>query len=82
LGRTEAIIEGFGRKGKAESGGDVDTQQAVDGAPVLERNVAVDAGLGWLGNCCGLAQAAATCRKHGRCAQRGGDHMASFHGSS
>ncbi len=34
---------------RAEAGADVWTRSAVDGAPVLERNVALDAGLGWLG---------------------------------
>lgn len=34
---------------RAEAGAEVATKRAVDGAPVLERNVAVDAGLGWLG---------------------------------
>lgn len=34
---------------RAEAGADVWTRSAVDGAPVLERNLAVDAGIGWLG---------------------------------
>ena len=34
---------------RAESGADVHDRPAVDSAPLLERNVAVDAGLGWLG---------------------------------
>jgi epoxyqueuosine reductase len=33
----------------AEAGSDVHARPAVDSAPLLERNVAVDAGLGWLG---------------------------------
>lgn len=33
----------------AESGSDIQARPAVDSAPLLERNVAVDAGLGWLG---------------------------------
>jgi epoxyqueuosine reductase len=34
---------------EAESGATVATRPAVDSAPVLERNIAVDAGIGWLG---------------------------------
>ena len=34
---------------RAESGAEVNDRPAIDSAPILERNVAVDAGLGWLG---------------------------------
>jgi epoxyqueuosine reductase len=44
-----ASIQTLGAFVRAESGQDVDFRATVDSAPVMERNVAVDAGLGWLG---------------------------------
>lgn len=44
-----ARIQTLGAFIRAESGQEVDFRATVDSAPVLERNVAIDAGIGWLG---------------------------------